>query len=233
MATPSQEMIDSLGSIPAGAEAPAGQQAQVDPREATINALHGIDAHLMNDSVLEHLKPEETKQLQEMHKTDPNGAYDKAMQIATPRLIQKLVPPMAPETWQGLRAFAGDQAVNRAEPGSVKSAEDAAALREIGMKSFDDTLGKHAKYVVQQPKGVEVTKTTVAAAPAADDLPPLVAPKRLAAPQKTPGSQFARSLLDIVRGASEVGGQQQKTGKSVNDALFAKILAGAPVPRSK
>ena len=228
MAKPTEEMISQLGSIPTNAEAPAAQAPPQDPRERTMQALHGIDAHLMSDSVQEHLKPEEVTRLRELHKSKPDEAYAQAMALGTPRLVQKLVPPMEPEAWQGLRQFAGDSAVKRAGPGSIKSPADEAALREIGMKSFDDTLGKHKKYVVLQNKA---TPQPVPQEPRLEDAIPLVAPKKLAAPAGAPGSQFARSLIDMVRGASQVGAQQQKTGRNIKDDLFAKILAGAPMPR--
>ena len=204
-----------------------------DPRQQTIDKLGSIDQHIMNDNYGDYLKPDETKAL--LHKIQQNPKdpmIDQMDEVVRGRIAQKQVAPMTPEQWEATRQYAGDAALKTAAPEHLEKL-GGDAIRKIGTDSFDNLYGKHQKYLVQQPKGNPDTPENDKALQEM----PLVAPTRSegassrSAPKATKaaegaGPQFANSLLDIVRGAGQVSEQQKKTGRQVNDELFAKILAG-------
>lgn len=204
-----------------------------DPRQQTIDKLGGIDAHMMNDNYGDYLKPDETKALlQKMQQNPKDPLIDQMNEVVRGRIAQKQVAPMTPEQWEATRQYAGDVTLKNADPTALEKIGGDAA-RKIGTDAFDNLYGKHQKYLVQQPKGNPNTPENDAALKAM----PLVAPKGAegapirSAPKQVKaatgnGPQFANSLLDIVRGAGQVGASQQKTGRQVNDELFARILAG-------
>ncbi len=201
-----------------------------DPRQKTLDGLGQIDAHLLNDHYEDYLSDGEKKTVRDHQKNGPTDpTLNQMLDTVHGRIAQKVVPPMPPEQWQALRQYAGDVALKNAAPEHL-AAIGGDAARQIGTESFDNLYGKHQKYLVQQPKGNPGTPENAAALKSMS----LVAPNVTEGASKpkavkggnAPSSQFANSLLDIVRGAGQVGAQQQKTGRQVNDELFAKILAG-------
>lgn len=204
-----------------------------DPRQQTLDKMDTIDQHLQNDNYADYLNPDEAKQVQQHQQKSPNDAYlHQMVDTVHGRIVQKVVPPMPPEQWEALRQYAGDATLKNVAPEHLaKVGGD--VVRKIGTDSFDNLYGKHQKYLVQQPKGDPNTPENEAALKSM----PLVAPGSAEGASKGsgpkavkggsgPSSQFANSLLDIVRGAGQVSDQQKKTGRQVNDELFAKILAG-------
>ncbi len=198
-----------------------------DPRQQILDKMGNIDAHLLNDNYEDYLSPEEAKAVHEHQQKSPNDPFlHQMLSTVHSRIAQKLVPPMPPEQWEAIRQYAGDAALKNAAPEHL-AAIGGDAARQIGTESFDNLYGKHAKYLVQQPKGKEtdIKTTPLPSTPKAEGASNKSAPKTVK-PADGPSAQFANSLLHIVRGAGQVGEQQQKTGRQVNDELFAKILAG-------
>ncbi len=209
-----------------------------DPRQQTIDRLGRVDEKMLSaynnpDEYGTYLQPNERKALVKKFQENPRDPLINQMdEVVKGRIAQKQVAPMTPEQWEATRQYAGDAALKTAAPEHLEKI-GGEAIRKIGTDSFDNLYGKHQKYLVQQPKG---NPNTPENDKALQEMP-LVAPRGAegAANHRAPkttraaegsGPQFANSLLDIVRGAGQVGEQQKKTGRQVNDELFAKILSG-------